>query len=258
VAPPYRLRPVIEPGQLAIVLVAVIIGFFAKGLTGVGGPMVSIPVLAAFTGLEHSAAVIAIPGLIANVVLIWRYRSLERGMRPILVPLIGIGSIGAVAGAWLLVRVDERYLSGLLGILLLVYVGRQLRARPLQISERTAVRLTYPIGAVGGALHGATGISAPAFATYMHAIRVGRERFIFGVSSIFGLLGAVQIVAIAAFGGYDAERVTAGFAALVPMAIGLPLGTAVGRRISSATFDKAVLTLLTLTAVRLLWSAVSG
>jgi uncharacterized membrane protein YfcA len=248
----------IEPGQLAIVLAAVIIGFFAKGLTGIGGPVVSIPVLAAFTGLEHAAAVIAVPGLVANLVLIWRYRALAPEMRRVLVPLIGIGSIGAAAGSWLLVRVDDRYLSGLLGVLLLVYVARQLMPRPLTISEGMAIRLTYPIGAVGGALHGATGISAPAFATYMHAIRVGRERFIFSVSSIFGLLGAVQIVAIAVFGGYDAERVTSGFLAVIPMAVGLPLGTMAGRRISPGTFDKAVLTLLAVTAVRLLWTALGG
>lgn len=245
----------IEPGQLAIVLAAVIIGFFAKGLTGIGGPLVSIPVLAAFTGLEHAAAVIAIPGLVANLVLIWRYRSVEADVRRILVPLIGIGSIGAAAGSWALVRVDDRYLSGLLGVLLIAYVARQLLPRPLTIPEHLTTRLTYPIGAIGGALHGATGISAPAFATYMHAIRVGRERFIFGVSSIFGLLGLVQIITIAAFGGYDVERVTSGFLAVVPMAVGLPLGTTIGKRISPGMFDKAVLALLGVTALRLVWSA---
>ena len=51
---------------------AVAIGFFAKGVTGLGGPLLAIPVLAGFTGVEYAVVVIAIPTFLANC---WHFGS---------------------------------------------------------------------------------------------------------------------------------------------------------------------------------------
>lgn len=48
-----------DDGEIAVVLLAVGIGFFAKGLTGIGGPLIAIPVLASFQGVEFAVLGVA-------------------------------------------------------------------------------------------------------------------------------------------------------------------------------------------------------
>ena len=55
-----------DAGEILLVLAAVAFGFFAKGVTGLGGPPLAIPVLATFMGVEYAVAVIAIPAALAN------------------------------------------------------------------------------------------------------------------------------------------------------------------------------------------------
>ncbi len=59
-----------EAGEILLVLAAVALGFFAKGVTGLGGPMLAIPVLASFMGVEYAVAVIAILGRRPDLVVL--------------------------------------------------------------------------------------------------------------------------------------------------------------------------------------------
>ncbi|MCH8129617.1 MAG: hypothetical protein IIC70_06920, partial [Acidobacteria bacterium] len=70
----------------------------------------------------------------------------------------------------------------------------------------------------------------------------------------FAVLGAVQVVSLAAVGAYDAERFLAGLLAIIPVVVVLPMGTWVGERVSQRTFEILVLVVLGAAALRLLWS----
>ncbi len=73
----------------------------------------------------------------------------------------------------------------------------------------------------------------------------------------FAVLGAVQIVSLAAVGAYDTERLLAGLVAIIPVAVVLPMRTWVGKRVSQQTFQLLVLVVLGAAALRLLWSVFS-
>ena len=65
---------------LAIILVAISIGAFSKGLTGIGLPTIAIPILAGFLGVEHAVVVMTIPVAASNVVIVWSYRRMWKMM----------------------------------------------------------------------------------------------------------------------------------------------------------------------------------
>ena len=92
---------------LAIVFTAISIGAFSKGLVGLGLPMISIPILAGFIGVEHAVVVMTIPVAISNVVIVWSYRRLAE-MVPGLWLALGCAAAGAVLGAYGLMALDER------------------------------------------------------------------------------------------------------------------------------------------------------
>ncbi len=240
--------------QILLVLVAVSAGFFAKGVTGIGGPMVAIPVLAAFTDVEYAVAVIAIPTLAANTWMTWVYRDSAASVRKYLVPLLIAGAVGVVGGALILVTVREEFLSIALAVFVIAYVLWYLTHAEFQLSEKTAGRLTVPVGFVGGGLQGATGISAPVIATFMHSLRLPRTGFIFAITVPFQVLGMVQVISMATLGVYDQERLVASLIAILPVVVVLPIATRVSGKLSQRSFETVVLILLVAMAIRLIWS----
>lgn len=246
-----------EVGEILLVLAAVAVGFFAKGVTGLGGPPLAIPVLASFMGVEYAVAVIAIPAALANFWLMIENRSAASDIRWFLVPMMATGVVGTLLGVWLLLNIDDRIMSVLLGVFMLLYIIWYFLNPERKIDNRTARRLAAPAGFGAGVLAGATGISAPVVGTYVHSLRLARSGFVFAVAAPFFFLGLMQIASLAALGGYDQARVTTGIIACIPVVVVTPIAMRVGRRLSVQAFQYAVLVVLGIAAVRLLWSGLA-
>lgn len=246
-----------EFGEILLVLAAVAVGFFAKGVTGLGGPPLAIPVLASFMGVEYAVAVIAIPAALANFWLMIENRSAASDIRWFFVPMMATGVVGTLLGVWLLLNIDDRIMSVLLGVFMLLYIIWYFLSPERKIDSRTARRLAAPAGFGAGVLAGATGISAPVVGTYVHSLRLARSGFVFAVAAPFFFLGLMQIASLAALGGYDQARVTTGIIACIPVVVVTPIAMRVGRRLSVQAFQYAVLVVLGIAAVRLLWSGLA-
>jgi len=244
----------VDYGELALILAAVAVVFFAKGMTGVGGPLLAVPVVAAFTSVEFAVAVIAIPTLVANVWLLLQTRDAASSVRRYLVPMLIAGTVGVLLGVLLLISVDDRWLSLMLALVVIAYIIWYLANPTFQLSEQAAQRLAAPVGFIGGGIHGATGTSAPVFATYTHSLNLPRSGFVFAVTVPFAVLGTALIVSLAAVDAYDRERVVAGLIAIIPVVIVTPIGARLGERMSQKAFQIAVLLMLGAAATRLLWS----
>lgn len=244
-------------GEVLLVLAAVAVGFFMKGVTGLGGPPLAIPVLAAFMGVEYAVAVIAIPAALANFWLMIENRSAASSIRWFLVPMLATGVFGTLLGVWLLLSIDDRIMSVVLGVFMFMYIVWYLLNPEGKIEDRTARRLAAPAGFGAGVLIGATGISAPVIGTYVHSLRLPRSGFVFAVSVPFFFLGVMQIVSLAALGGYDQARVTAGILACVPVVVVTPIAVRIGRSLSVKVFQYVVLAVLGSAAVWLMWSGLT-
>jgi uncharacterized membrane protein YfcA len=243
-----------EISEIAFVLLAVAVAYLVKGATGLGGPTIAVPVLAPFMGVEFAVAVIAIPTVFSNVWLVWENRSQAPALRRFLAPLLAAGLVGTIIGVLVLVSIDDRIMSVILGVIIFLYIAWYLLSPEAKVDDETAVKLAWPAGLGGGVLLGSTGIGAPVIATYVHSLRMARSGFVFGVSVPFLVLGAVQIITLTALGSYDQERVVAGLAACIPVLLVTPVGMWAGKRISVRAFQYAVLVILGVSAVRLLWA----
>ena len=246
-----------EVGEILLVLGAVAVGFFAKGVTGLGGPPLAIPVLASFMGVEYAVAVVAIPAALANFWLMIENRSSAPGTRWFLAPMLATGVVGTILGVWVLLSISDRIMSVLLGLLLLMYITWYVVKPGRKVDDRTARRLAAPAGFGAGVLAGATGISGPVVATYVHSMNLGRSAFVFAISVPFFFLGSMQIVSLAALGGYDRSRVIAGIIACIPVLVVTPIAMRLGKRLSVQTFQYVVLVVLGVAAVQLLWSGLT-
>lgn len=246
----------IEPWQVLLVVAVVAVSSAIKGVVGIGGPMLAIPVLATMFDVERAVVVMALPGVLMNAWLVWEYRDADFDQRN-LAALVGTGLVGVAVGIWGLVALDARVLSGLLAVVVVGYLVARLRRPGFVVSSRTSRALSPVVGGGAGIMQGATGISAPVVATWVHAHGLTRAAYLLTVSAIFLVFSIAQVVGMAAAGLYTSGRVVESVLASIPV-VALPLGSTFGRRLSIATFNRLVLWSLGGLAVKLAWDVVAG
>ena len=243
-------------GSIALIVAAMAIGSFVKGATGQGLPLIAIPVIATFLGVEVAVVVMAIPGIITNTWLLWNYREHFSRTRD-LPALLPMGTIGAVAGTMLLDNLDEDILSLILAVMIGVYVLVYVRHPEVRLSPRLTRLTSAPVGLVAGVLQGATGICGPLVSTYLHGFRLDKEAYVLSITTVFQVYAVVQAAALAWVGLYTPALVGMSLLALVPTMALLPLGARLTHRLSRGAFDVLVLTLLTGTALKLLYDGLT-
>lgn len=241
--------------EIVVVVVAIAIGAFVKGVTGSGLPQVAIPAMASFLGVEHAVVVMTLPGILSNTFLLWRHRSHLADARD-LPTLIATGTLGTIGGTWLLRLLDPRLLSGSLAALIFVLLWMR-TARP-EFSLRPSLTryLSAPVGFAAGSLQGATGISGPLLSTYLHGYRFVGPVYVVALVTLFQVFALVQAVTLLGLGMFTAERAFQSLLAVVPMLVTLPVGVSVARRMAPERFDQWVTAVILASALKLAHAAV--
>jgi uncharacterized membrane protein YfcA len=247
----------VETSDLLVAFAAVAVGSFVKGVTGSGLPLIGIPFMASFLGVEHAVVVMLVPSTVANAWIVWTNRAAAPRARHLL-PLFVLGAAGTVVGTWILVSFDDRWLSLALAGMIIGYAVVFVKKPDLQFARSFTDRANAPIGLASGMLQGATGVSGPLIATYLHGIRMDRETYLFSLTGLYGTYGTIQIISLLALGSFTLTRFGQGLATLLPLALFLPIGLIVSRRISHRAFELSVLALLLVVAGKLVLNAVSG
>lgn len=241
-----------ELTHYAIIALGISAGAIAKGATGMGLPLVAVPVLASFLGLQHAVGIMVIPILVSNIWQCWRFRAEVRDARvKFLVPMLAGGMGGVILGTWFLAVVPQRELEITLGVLLIGYLALRLMRPDFIVSKEAGQKAALPIGIGAGALHGATGISAPIGVTFIHAMRLEREPHVFAVSAMFLAFAIVQLPALFIAGIMEPFWVVEGILALIPIALFMPVGQFLAGKLSRAAFDKMILIFLGVIGIKL-------
>ena len=229
---------------------ALALGGVLKGATGAGAPLLAVPLLAMLYDVRLAVALFTLPGLIPNIWQGWAYRHHLPPYALVFGFALG-GAVGAGVGTAMLVSLSSDLLMLGVAAAVLIYVGFRLARPDWALGMRAAVRLAVPMGFAGGVLQGAAGLSAPVSITFMSAIRMERGAFIGGISVFFAVMAAIQIPLLLAWGVLTPMRAVLSAGALVPLLAAMPLGAALARRMSRRAFDRIILGLLTLIALRI-------
>ena len=247
----------ISGDAIAVILLALAVGSFVKGITGLGLPLIAIPFLASFFGVERAVVIMVIPGIVTNAWLLWAYRRHATAIRSLPTVLL-TGTAGMVAGTWILSRVSGHILSlvlafGLGAYLLILFLN------PRFSLSAVATRYVAPAaGFAGGVLQGATGIASPVVATYFHALRLDKWAYVFALTAVFQVFSVIQLVALYNFGLLTQNRLLEGLLALLPVMIVLPLSMRLARVISPRVFDVILITLLSVMELKLIYDGLFG
>jgi uncharacterized protein len=243
--------------DLLIIVAAIATGAFLKGATGTGLPQIAIPVMAVFVGVEHAVVVMALPGVVTNGWLFWRYRKYLALTRDLPV-LLGTGMAGAIIGTMGLKAFDAKVLSLALALVVGAYLCLFVARAELVLVPKLTRWLSPPVGLASGVLQGSTGISGPLLSTYLHGFRLHREAFVLSQVVLFQVYSVVQLVTLLHLGLFTPARVGHSVLALLPIMLMIPLGARYASRISLRTFDMLVLIILAGSGIKLLYDALAA
>jgi len=234
---------------IIIALVAMLAGSTIKSISGMGLPMVAIPVITIVEDVETAVAVIALPNLLINATMAWRARDTYPDTRDL--PMLGLtGFAGGVVGTLVLVSWDEKPLVAGLVVIVAIYVFLFVRSPDLRIGPSTSRRWAPTVGTTAGLLQGAIGISGPLVGSWIHSYRLERRAHILSVTTMFTLSGVSQLITFLVRGDLDG-RWTVALLGCVPALATIPLGERLRDRFSSDGFDRLVVGTITVTITAL-------
>jgi hypothetical protein len=241
--------------EVAACVSAIVLGTLVKAVTGMGFPLIAIPVISLFVSVEAAVCVVALPNVAMNAALSWRTRGEASHTRDL--PVLGVaGILGAILGTRLLVTLPEQLLMAGLSLVVLGYVGRSLVRPERSLASGTTRRWSPAVGLGAGVMQGAVGISGPLFATWIHAYRLAPNAFVFSVSLLFLLSGGAQLALLVGNGMVSGARLWIALAA-IPLVLGtIPVGERLRDRLDRARFDRAALGVLLLSGASLAVRAV--
>jgi uncharacterized membrane protein YfcA len=236
----------------ALMALALAAGAVVKGATGMGLPLIALPVLTSAFGLQHAVGLMTIPLILTNGWQVVQFRRAASEPRLGFLPLFLLaGALGIVLGTWALTTLPERLLVLGLGLILLLYVALRLFKPHWSLGSPTAKRFGPVAGLGAGVLQGATGISAPIGVTFIHSMTLERDAHVFAVSAMFLVFSLVQLPSLVVAGVMRSEWLLHGLVALVPILVFMPLGQWLGGRLSRTAFDRMILIFLGLIGLKM-------
>ena len=216
--------------EIAVALAAILLGSAIKSISGMGLPLVSIPIISFVTDLETAVAAVAIPNLLINVAMAWRSR--ESRAEAETFRCWGRPASSAASSA----RTPSCRSAS---------TARRSRSSPL---SRSMSSPSCGCRTSGSRLRPATscawcrsrhrtpsraiGISGPLIGSWVHCYRLERRAHIFSITTLFALAGAAQLVALL-IAGELSGRWTVAVLGCLPALATVPFGEHLRNRFSS-------------------------
>lgn len=228
--------------EIILVIAAVFVGALVKSVTGMGFPLVAIPVMTLFLPTPTAVAIIAIPNVVQNAILVVQHRAAWDETRHLAL-FCAAGVPGAVLGAVALITVPEVIVRGALAAMLAAYLLTVIVAPGFGVPDRRVRSWSVPVGFGAGVFQGGIGISGPIVGTWHHGLHLAQSAFVVSVATVFTLTGTAQVTVLGLRGELDGRLVVAvGLTAV--MLVTLPLGARLRRRLSVDRFRSIVVLLL--------------
>lgn len=222
---------------IVIGLVFVLAGL-VKGIVGFGLPTVSLALLTVAIGLQDAMALIVFPSLLTNAWQALSGGAFVASLRR-LWPFIMMMFIGIWGGTDILVRSDQVIISGILGLLLLLYSGVSLFTPQIPSPGRNEVWLAPSVGGVTGVVTGLTGTFVMPGALYLQALGLPRDVLVQAMGILFGMASIALGLSLSGHGVLTLATGSVSIAGVIPAVIGMAMGRWTRQRLSEQYFRRS-------------------
>jgi uncharacterized membrane protein YfcA len=226
-----------DPATLVLIALAFLLAGTVKGVVGFGLPTIALALLTATLGLSQAMALFLVPSIVTNI---WQATAggHAREIWPRVWPFLLAAFLSVWIGALALARVEEAYLSALLGIILIVYALVSLTRFQPRLSPAQA-RWTGPlVGVVNGVITGMTGTFVVPGVIFLRALELARDQLIQAMGMLFATSTLALGLALGGYGRLSPELGLLSALAVLPAMAGMILGRRIREGLSEALFGR--------------------
>lgn len=235
-------------------LLAIALGSVFKGITGVGLPILAVPMIATFASVADAVVLMVLPGLAANALVIFTHRKWHLIVEHRV--FLATGFLAGFFGTWLLSVMGDRSLKLLLALWLGIYLVQYFSRKPGKQVFNFPGWLTSILGAIAGTMQGAMGISASIVGPYFHASGLARETYAFATAFTFLIFGVAQFSAMSQVELLTSDRLSVGALAIIPTLLFTQFGIRISSRISERAFNSVLIVLFVLMEIKLVFDVI--
>ncbi len=226
-------------GGLALLLALIAAGA-AKGLIGVGMPIVAMPLISHIIDLPAAVALLSIPLVLSNLRQAIEGGGTAAALRRLAPLLIGFCG-GIVVGVQMLMSLDDAWLKPLVGCVLLL-AGLSVVAKPDLKLSPTGERVAGPIaGALGGVFGGLAALSGPIVFVYLLAISRDQNLFVKHASLYLVFASAVLLLVMGSYAQITLADAGVSLVSVLPVMIGMALGARIRGHVPIKLFRLLIL-----------------
>ena len=210
-------------------LLAFFVSAFLKGITGLGFSTICLGLIASFIDLKVAIALVLIPSLSSNVLVMVQARRFGEAMRRFWLLFLS-AMPGLAIGLWLLGTVHSTQARAVLGFVLFLYGLWGLSRADVALSRRAERWLTVPVGLTTGVVNGLTGSQVMPVLPYLLALRLHPDLFVQAINVSFTASTLVMFVGLGKLGLLSWPIAVVSAMGIAPVAVGIWLGGRIRRR----------------------------
>lgn len=216
---------------------------FLKGLTGLGFSTLCLGFLAVFMDLKLAIPLVFLPSLSSNLMVMADAGHFLKALKRFW--LLYLSAIpGLVAGILFLDRSRSDMPKVILGVVMLTYGVWGLRAGISRLSEKKEKQLLLPVGLLSGWVNGITGSQIMPIMPYLLSLKMDRDMFIQTINSAFTFNTLIMMAGLGKLGMVPLPILYISAGGVLPVALGIFLGSRIRKKVTEEIYRKIVLILL--------------
>lgn len=232
-------------------LSAFLLGGIVKGVVGIGLPLVLVPLVTQFLDVPVSIGLLTVPMIVTNIGQAaegGHTLSAIRRLAPVLATLVP----GILFGVHLLISIDRRLLSGILGVCFIALAALLLCLPRVRFGPRVDRWAGPCVGFGAGLLGGISAMFGPPMVAYLVSRGTDPDTFVKHMAIFAFTASLTLLLALGGSGSLSPSDVLVSTAAMIPIQLGMPIGRWLRRRTKPSVFRGGVLVLLALGGIDML------
>jgi hypothetical protein len=223
--------------QFTVIAATFVVAGMVKGITGMGLPTVAMGVLGTLMLPAEAATLLLLPSLVTNVWQLFAGPDVRALAKRFSLMMAGIVA-GTVAAASLIAGGGGVWAVAGLGAALTLYGVCGLFAWRFPVAPRHERWLSPAIGALTGAITGATGVFVMPAVPYLQGLALDKEDLVQALGLSFTVSTIALAIGLAREHAFAAGDLGASLLAVVPALIGMGIGQRIRGRISPVAFRR--------------------
>lgn len=232
-------------------IAALIVGGLTKGTTGIGLPLVAVPVLASFIPVPEALAVLVIPSALTSVYQAVAGGYLLSSLKLVWILVVGI-AIGVPIGVRTLVAVDLKLLNLILGIFVVVFSSTVVYRMQFTVRPELEKLLGFLAGIASGVIGGISMFFGPIYAMFLAGLGINKDFLVAAIALTTVFSSLFLGTALALNGILGGRELILSLIAAIPVGIGLWVGQRIRARINELLFRKTLAALVFLIGLNLI------